>query len=61
VKRSTIPRPTETAALANVAPRLLPLIASLLWELAGAELRRDAEGRYLLGHLVIRASRTEAE
>lgn len=57
VKKSTIPRPTESAALARVTPRVLPPITDLLWALAATEERRDAEGRYLLGHLVVRAAK----
>lgn len=57
MKKSRIPRPTESAALARVTPRVLPPVASLLWELAGCEERRDAEGRLLVGNLVVRAAK----
>jgi hypothetical protein len=57
VKKSTIPRPTEAAALARVTPRVLPSVGELLWALAGCEERRDAEGRLLVGHMVVRAAK----
>lgn len=56
-KLNRIPRPTETAALARVTPRQLPSVGTLLWELAGCEARQDAEGRYILGHMVVRATK----
>lgn len=57
MKKSIVPRPTEDAALARLTPRPLPSVGTLLWELAGADARKDAEGRYLLGHLVVRAAK----
>jgi hypothetical protein len=57
VKKSTIPRPTEAAALANVRPRRLPAVADLLWALSACETARDAEGRLLVGNLLVRAAR----
>lgn len=55
MKSSRIARPTENAAIARLTPRTLPSVAALLWELAGCEERRDAEGRVLVGNLLVRA------
>ncbi|WP_152627632.1 hypothetical protein [Streptacidiphilus melanogenes] len=57
MKKSTIPRPTESAALARVTPRVLPSVGELLWALAGCEAARDAEGRLLVGNLLVRAAK----
>jgi hypothetical protein len=57
MKKSRIPRPTEDAAIARLTPRALPSVGQLLWELAGCETRRDAEGRLLVGNLLVRAAR----
>jgi hypothetical protein len=57
VKKSTVARPTEDAAIARVAPRVLPSVGDLLWALAGCDERRDAEGRLLVGNLLVRAAK----
>lgn len=61
VKKSTIARPTEAAAIAHLSPRLVPPLGSLLWEFAGTEARRDREGSHLLAGLIARATRREAQ
>jgi hypothetical protein len=57
VKKSTIARPTEAAALARVTPRRLPSVGDLLWALSACETARDAEGRLLVGNLLVRAAK----
>jgi hypothetical protein len=54
VKRYPIPRPTETAALANVHPRRTYREA-LHADLATTRRRRDGEGFTLVGHMLLRA------
>lgn len=55
MKRSTIPRPTETSALANLAPRPVPALDALYTDLATTRRRRDLEGFGLVGHQLLRA------
>lgn len=54
MKRYPVPRPTETAALANVHPRR-PNRPALHADLATTRYRRDFEGFNLVGHLLLRA------
>lgn len=54
MKRFPIPRPTETAALANVRPRQLSRPA-MHADLATTRYWGDREGFTLVGHLLLRA------
>jgi hypothetical protein len=56
MNRFPIPRPTETAALAHVGPRVLPAPEALFADAAVCTARRDLEGLALLGHLIVRAA-----
>lgn len=55
MKRSTIARPTENAALANLTPRKTLQTAALYADLAATRARNDREGFGLVGHLLLRA------
>lgn len=55
MKASRIPRPTETAALANLTPRKPLQPAALYADLAATRARNDREGFGLVGHLLLRA------
>ena len=54
MKRFPIPRPTETAALANVRPRQTSTPA-LHADLATTRRLRDGEGFTLVGYMLLRA------
>lgn len=53
--RFPIPRPTERAALANLAPRPGRSPVAMYADLATTRRRRDWEGFGLVGHMLLRA------
>ncbi|QFZ73988.1 hypothetical protein GFH48_12690 [Streptomyces fagopyri] len=61
MKRSTVRRPTETAAIRAAArsARPLPSVPALMAALLDANERRDREGVQLAAHRVVRASAPE--
>lgn len=56
MKASRIPRPTESAALARVAPRALPAAEAMFADAAVCRARDDREGLALVAHLILRAA-----
>ncbi|MFG2948185.1 hypothetical protein [Streptomyces adustus] len=61
MKRGTVARPTEVAAIRAAARsgRRLPSVPALMAALLEANDRRDREGVTLAAHLIVRASEPE--